>query len=894
MNKIYKVIWNATLGTWVAVSEIAKGKTKSSKVKKIVGAATVSLIVTFSSEASANLAVCGTIASSGTTGAVVGNSNSTSLDANCGSGTAVAQAGIGGAIAIGDNQSNPTTAIGNDNLAIMSGATATSGGKNSTGNNIAIGHNTKATTTLNDGGRATAVGAFAEATAAYTSVFGADSKASAVGASAFGYGAKAISTRTVAIGQDAYAAGTASIAIGGAQNPKLASGVIGNQVVGSRTLSIATNSATKFTGTTKGSSGQFDFDLTIVNGVATGGTYKTLTSGVTKTLDAAAAQTLYQTLTTGAAAAGSGSGQGIAMGSSALALTTQSVSIGADSQALGEQSTALGANTRAHGDASVAIGGDDITAITNIQANKDQFKTLTGNDLSGAYVATESSGGGAVAIGATATAKGNFATAIGMTATAGGAGGAGGVAIGATSVASGDGSMAMGLNAKGVGKQSQALGTAAQALAENSTALGTKAISQGTDAVAIGVGAVAGTSTTVGNEAVAIGSDAKAFATGSIIVGGSSSISAAGTNSVAIGNNITVTNQNSVVLGANSIDKANVQHSNQTVNGIKYNFAGTSVGVVSIGAVGAERQIVNVAPGEVSATSTDAINGSQLYQTNTALETANKSLADVIGAQVNTNPNGTSSIVAPTFNVNGKNYTNIKSALDTLDNGWNVKSDANPAQAVKTGDTVDIGLATGENNLTATQTASNGTTTIDFALKKQLDLGAAGSVTTGATSINNIGINTPQVKIGDVTNNTVLTSTANGLDVGGDKITNVGKGDVSTASTDAINGSQLNAAQGSTSSIIGGGVTNNAGNLSGPFTTNGNTYNTIAEAIADQAKKSKTTVTQGENIVVTSGTNADGSANYQVATAKDVKFDKVTVGNVVTDGTTGKISGLTA
>lgn len=448
MNKIYKVIWNATLGTWVAVSEIAKGKTKSSKVKKIVGAATVSLIVTFSSEASANLAVCGTIASSGTTGAVVGNSNSTSLDANCGSGTAVAQAGIGGAIAIGDNQSNPTTAIGNDNLAIMSGATATSGGKNSTGNNIAIGHNTKATTTLNDGGRATAVGAFAEATAAYTSVFGADSKASAVGASAFGYGAKAISTRTVAIGQDAYAAGTASIAIGGAQNPKLASGVIGNQVVGSRTLSIATNSATKFTGTTKGSSGQFDFDLTIVNGVATGGTYKTLTSGVTKTLDAAAAQTLYQTLTTGAAAAGSGSGQGIAMGSSALALTTQSVSIGADSQALGEQSTALGANTRAHGDASVAIGGDDITAITNIQANKDQFKTLTGNDLSGAYVATESSGGAAVAIGATATAKGNFATAIGMTATAGGAGG---VAIGATSVASGDGSMAMGLNAKGGG-----------------------------------------------------------------------------------------------------------------------------------------------------------------------------------------------------------------------------------------------------------------------------------------------------------------------------------------------------------------------------------------------------------------------------------------------------------
>ena len=41
MNKIYKVVWNATLCTWVAVSELAKGKTKSSKVTKIVGAATV-------------------------------------------------------------------------------------------------------------------------------------------------------------------------------------------------------------------------------------------------------------------------------------------------------------------------------------------------------------------------------------------------------------------------------------------------------------------------------------------------------------------------------------------------------------------------------------------------------------------------------------------------------------------------------------------------------------------------------------------------------------------------------------------------------------------------------------------------------------------------------------
>ena len=53
MNKIYKVIWNAALGTWVAVSELAKGKTKSSKVKAIVGTASIGLMVTFSADVGA-------------------------------------------------------------------------------------------------------------------------------------------------------------------------------------------------------------------------------------------------------------------------------------------------------------------------------------------------------------------------------------------------------------------------------------------------------------------------------------------------------------------------------------------------------------------------------------------------------------------------------------------------------------------------------------------------------------------------------------------------------------------------------------------------------------------------------------------------------------------------
>ncbi|MDQ9023389.1 hypothetical protein RFI02_20065, partial [Acinetobacter sichuanensis] len=125
------------------------------------------------------------------------------------------------------------------------------------------------------------------------------------------------------------------------------------------------------------------------------------------------------------------------------------------------------------------------------------------------------------------------------------------------------------------------------------------------------------------------------------------------------------------------------------------------------------------------------------------------------------------------------------------------------------------------------------------------------------------------------------------------KISGLTDGTVAAGSTEAVTGNQLNTTAQSTGDIIGGGVTNNAGSLTGPFNANGSSYNTIADAITDQAKKSKTTVTQGDNIVVTSATNADGSVNYEVATAKDVNFDKVTVGNVVTDGATGKISGLT-
>ncbi|EPG39506.1 hypothetical protein F907_00809 [Acinetobacter colistiniresistens] len=127
-------------------------------------------------------------------------------------------------------------------------------------------------------------------------------------------------------------------------------------------------------------------------------------------------------------------------------------------------------------------------------------------------------------------------------------------------------------------------------------------------------------------------------------------------------------------------------------------------------------------------------------------------------------------------------------------------------------------------------------------------------------------------------------------------LTNVKAGAVNATSTDAINGSQLHGVADSVKNAIGGSTTIDA--TTGAITTSnigGTGSNTIDGAITsvkDAATKAKTTVTAGDNVVVTPTTNTDGSSNYQVSTAKEVNFDKVTVGSVVVDKATNTINGL--
>ncbi|MCU4392095.1 YadA-like family protein [Acinetobacter courvalinii] len=294
-------------------------------------------------------------------------------------------------------------------------------------------------------------------------------------------------------------------------------------------------------------------------------------------------------------------------------------------------------------------------------------------------------------------------------------------------------------------------------------------------------------------------------------------------------------------------------------------FNSVKVGDVNID--GATGKISGVTDGTVAAGSTEAVNGSQLHGTA-------QSVSDALGGGSTVNPDGT--VTAPNYSVNGTSLNNVGDAITELDKGWNLQSNGANSGAVKAGDTVDIGTADGEENLQVSKDGNN----IKYSLNRDLKVD---SVTAGDTVINNDGMTIaggPSV-------------TKSGIDAAGNKITNVADGEVAAGSKDAVNGGQLHDTTDSVGNILGGGVTNEGGKLNGPFTVNDKGYDTVADAIKAETAAAKTEVEAGKNMTVDSTTGADGQTVYTVATADDVEFNSVKVGDVNIDGATGKISGVT-
>src|SRR5699024_3140490 len=135
-------------------------------------------------------------------------------------------------------------------------------------------------------------------------------------------------------------------------------------------------------------------------------------------------------------------------------------------------------------------------------------------------------------------------------------------------------------------------------------------------------------------------------------------------NTFVVGNRVTTTQANSVVLGNASTDRAATTETGAHLYGSDRTFAGAgdeTFGVVSVGAEDAERQIINVAAGKISADSTDAVNGSQLYQTNQAVDEFAGDMATYLGGGASHAPGG--NVTQPTYNVLGADYHNVGDAI---------------------------------------------------------------------------------------------------------------------------------------------------------------------------------------------------------------------------------------
>ena len=279
----------------------------------------------------------------------------------------------------------------------------------------------------------------------------------------------------------------------------------------------------------------------------------------------------------------------------------QANAFGDGNKATGEFAQAFGDTNDVNGTNAIGYGYKNTVAGTTTNYRDRTFD----NEPDADTLLTGSWNSNSVAIGSKNTALGSSALAVGNEAQAkmsesiaighgAQADKTWGIAVGTRAAASDVRSLAFGHEAKSTGYKANAIGADAQAKGNHANAIGSSAYANGDHAQAFGAGAHAdGVRTNV------FGSDASASAD----------------YSIAIGNKANASTANSIALGANATTRSATNVTSATVAGHTFGgFAGTSpVGSVSVGKAGEERQLHNVAAGEISATSTDAVNGSQLY-----------------------------------------------------------------------------------------------------------------------------------------------------------------------------------------------------------------------------------------------------------------------------------------
>ena len=369
-------------------------------------------------------------------------------------------------------------------------------------------------------------------------------------------------------------------------------------------------------------------------------------------------------------------GNSVVLGNKAKSEITESVVIGGNTTNTGRWSVTLGDKADGNSQYGVTIGnraysGKGANAIAIGLMAKTSNEKAGGNSQTAVGVASYADGEGASAFGATANATGALATAVGRNSKAlaksasalgdsASASAWGATALGVGASARADNSIAVGSAAVTEGRESTALGRRSYAGAQSATALGTlanasaivstavgndakasaiQASALGNGSNASGSGALAlgaksnasaadalatgSNSVASSTNAVAVGKDSNSSAVNAIALGTSSNVS--GVSAVVIGTQAKGTHENSVTLGSYSSSAANdFDPTAKTLSSFDDNAAGTTVnyngtsstqkGAVSVGDGTLVRQIQNVGAGRITATSNDAVNGSQLYQ----------------------------------------------------------------------------------------------------------------------------------------------------------------------------------------------------------------------------------------------------------------------------------------
>ena len=621
---------------------------------------------------------------------------------------------------------------------------------------IAIGHNSNASdesaiaigsSSISDKTSATALGRNTTATGVNSSAIGAYSIASDTDATALGRNANATAAQSTALGTYSKAFGTYSTGVGYQAN---ASGS-NSTAVGVSAKANKEGASAMGPGARAYGNGAISFGYQALSGAnifnsAGNGSFNDASPDVTS-------YAKWGDSAIGLRAIASG-GNATALGRSATATAANAIAIGGGN---GNSATDNTEKTEATGEKATAIGYN--------------AKAKTGNDLAVGRGVT-SSGGAATSVGYYATASGNQTVALGSTinSTAQYATGIGYSvnSQGEGSVAIGAGTDALGVipakQVKATAKNAIAIGRATQATSQDATAIGTEATASNTDAIAIGRKSNASGSTSIGfgyntqstaTNTVAIGTDVSATAESAIALGRKTKASdlnatavgpianASGKYSSAFGMNAAASKENSLALGTNanaSLDKSvalgsdSTTATNATSQGsvviggktITWNGAPTVSGTgmqVSVGAAGAERQIKNVAAGEVSANSTDAINGSQLYAVADVLNQANADQS----IKYKANGTGSNSVKLS----DGLNFTNGNTTTATVGANGQVSFDLNTATKQSIADsatavarTVSLG---GDTGTTTAKSLSSGN--VNFGIKS----GSPTYLTTKAT-----------------------------------------------------------------------------------------------------------------------------------------------------------------